>query len=68
MNRNPFRKEGDAFYVLLVIGAAALAVIAVSAVISARVGAILGLILLCAGVVILWRWTKEAIGSDDEPQ
>ena len=66
MNRNPFRKEGDAFYVLLVVGAAALAVIAVTAVLGGEVGAILGLILICVAIVIVFRWTREAIGSDEE--
>ena len=66
MSRNPFRKEGDAFYVLLVVGAAALAVIAVTAVLGGTVGALLGLALLCVAIVIVFRWTREAIGSDDE--
>ncbi len=66
MKRNPFRKEGDAFYMLLVVGVAALAVIAVSAVLGGTVGAILGLILLIAAAVIVVRWTREAIGSDEE--
>jgi len=66
VSRNPFRKEGDAFYVLLVVGAAALAVIAVTAVLGGTVGALLGLVLLCVAIVIVFRWTREAIGSDDE--
>jgi len=66
VKRNPFRKEGDAFYVLLVVGAAALAVIAVTAVLGGEAGAILGLILICAAIVIVFRWTREAIGADEE--
>jgi hypothetical protein len=67
MKRNPFQREGDAFYVLLVIGVAALAVIAVTALLGGTVGALLGLVLLCVGLVILWRWTRDAIsGPPDE--
>jgi hypothetical protein len=65
MKRNPFQREGDAFYVLLLIGAAALAVIAVTALLGGTAGALLGLVLLCAGVVILWRWTRDAISGPD---
>jgi hypothetical protein len=65
VKRNPFQREGDAFYVLLVIGAAALAVIAVTALLGGTVGALLGLVLFCVGFVILWRWTRDAISGPD---
>jgi membrane protein implicated in regulation of membrane protease activity len=65
VKRNPFQREGDAFYLVMVVGVAALAVIAVSA-ISARAGAVLGLILIFAALVVVWRWTRRAISKPDE--
>jgi uncharacterized membrane protein YfcA len=65
VKRNPFQREGDAFYLVMVIGIAALAVIAVSA-INARAGAVVGLLLICAALVVVWRWTRRAISKPDE--
>jgi Flp pilus assembly protein TadB len=65
VKRNPFRREGDAFHLLLVVGVAALAVIAVS-LINARAGGIAGIVLIVAAIVVVWRWTAHAIGSDEK--
>jgi hypothetical protein len=64
VKRNPFQREGDAFYLVMVIGIAALAVIAVSA-INARAGAVVGLLLIVAALVVIWRWTRHAISGPD---
>jgi hypothetical protein len=64
MKRNPFQREGDAFYLVMVIGVAALVVIAVSA-INARAGAVVGLLLIVAALVVIWRWTRHAISGPD---
>lgn len=66
MNRNPFRVEADAFRVLLVMLAGALAVILVATLFGGRAGALLGLVLLAIGLVIVWRWTRRALSSPDE--
>ena len=68
MKRNPFQREGDAFYVLIVVGAAALAVILVTALLGSTAGALVGLVLVCAGLVVLWRWTRDAISSPDDDE
>jgi membrane protein implicated in regulation of membrane protease activity len=65
MKRNPFQREGDAFYLVMVIGVAALVVIAVSA-INARAGAVVGLLLIFAALVVIWRWTRRAISKPEE--
>jgi membrane protein implicated in regulation of membrane protease activity len=67
MKRNPFQREGDAFYLVMVIGIAALAVIAVSA-INARAGAVVGLLLIVAALVVVWRWTRRAISTPDDDE
>jgi membrane protein implicated in regulation of membrane protease activity len=67
VKRNPFQREGDAFYLVMVIGIAALAVIAVSA-INARAGAVVGLLLIVAALVVIWRWTRHAISTPDDDE
>ncbi len=63
--RNPFRNEGDAFRLLVVVGIAAAIVIAVTLVAGETAGALLGLVLLVVAAVLAWRWLREAIGSPE---
>ena len=50
--RNPFRREADAFRLLLIVVAAGVAVVAVTLLVSSLAGALVGLVLLAIG---LWR-------------
>jgi hypothetical protein len=50
--RNPFRREADAFRLLIMVVAAGAAVIAVALLLGGLAGALLGLVLLMVG---LWR-------------
>lgn len=57
--RDPFRREADAFRVLLMIFAAAAVVIAVTLLTRPLIGAIVGLVLLCVGVWRAWGLARE---------
>lgn len=59
---NPIRNEADAFRVVVVIGAGALAVIAAAALISSLVGALLGLGLLAYAGWRLWQGHRATRG------
>jgi hypothetical protein len=66
--RNPFRKEEDAFRVLVIIVVAAAIVIASAVLISRTLGAILAAIAITIG---LWKtvgWLGSALGEPDEEQ
>ncbi len=64
--RNPFQSEEDAFRILVMIIAVAVIVIACAVLISATLGAILGVIAIAVG---LWRaggWLAQMLGEPDE--
>jgi len=64
--RNPFRNERDAFRVLVMFVAAGAAVIAAALLIDELVGAILGLVLLVAGLWSASRWLAAWLRHDDD--
>jgi hypothetical protein len=63
--RNPFRREQDAFRILVIVAAAAVVVIAVAIAISATAGALLGLIFVLLGGYFAARWLQYELGSPD---
>lgn len=66
--RNPFKSEADAFRILVMILAAAAIVIACAVLVSATLGAILGVIAIAIG---LWRaggWLGEMLKAPDEDE
>jgi fatty acid desaturase len=69
--RNPFRNEQDAFYLLIVVGVAVIAVALVSSQISVVLGAVLGAVLLALGIRASLRWIGAAVGArkgrDEDP-
>jgi hypothetical protein len=67
MKRNPFRSEQDAFRLFVLVGGAALFVAAVAVVISSRVAAYLGIVLLLFGLFHMARWIGEAIQAPEKP-
>jgi len=64
--RNPFRREADAFRVLLMFVAGAAVVIAVALLVSSLAGALLALVLLAIGLWRAWGLLQEwrRVGSD----
>ena len=64
--RNPFRSEADAFRLLLIIGAAAAAVIAVALTVGSLPAALLGLVLVCVGGYYAYGWLREGLGKPPE--
>jgi len=61
MKRNPFKSEGDAFRLLVLIGIAALVVISVAAVAGSVPAALLGLVLVLFGAFHAWRWLRQGL-------
>jgi hypothetical protein len=66
--RNPFRSEADAFRLLMIIGAGALAVILAAVAIGPGVGAVLAAVLLSAGIWSVFQWLREGIAPDHRPE
>jgi hypothetical protein len=66
VKRNPFRSEQDAFRLFVLVGGAALFVAAVAVVISGRVAAYLGIVLLLFGLFHMARWITEAISAPEK--
>ncbi len=62
--RNPFRNEGDAFRIVLMIFGAALIVIALGLLVSALAGALVGLVFVGIGAWRAWGWLRYWLGSD----
>jgi hypothetical protein len=56
--RNPFRREADAFRILVIVGVAAALVIAVTVAVNATAGALLGLIFALLGGSMALRWLR----------
>lgn len=64
---NPLRSEAEMFRVVVIVGVAAGAVIAVSVAISPLAGALLGLVLIVAALVLVvraWRASREPTARD----
>lgn len=57
--RNPFRREGDAFRVLMMVVAAGAIVIVVTLLTRPLVGALVGLALVAVGLWRAWGWVRE---------
>jgi hypothetical protein len=66
VKRNPFRSEQDAFRLFVLVGGAALFVVAVAVVISGRVAAYIGIALLLFGLFHMARWIAEAISAPEK--
>ena len=71
--RNPFKREQDAFRLLVIVGAAALLVIAVAVLVNTTAGALLGLILALVGGSMALKWLRLQLEApdgqdDDEPR
>jgi hypothetical protein len=56
--RNPFRNERDAFRILVIVMAAAIAVIIAAVLINVTAGALLGLIFLLLGGSFALKWLR----------
>lgn len=61
--RNPFRNEADAFRLLVMIVVAAGIVIAAALLVSSWLGAVLGLIAICAGLYATVGWLRVGLAS-----
>ena len=66
--RNPFKREQDAFRLLVIIGIAALAVILVTVLINGTAGALLGLIFLLIGGSMALKWLRLQLEERDEAE
>ena len=64
--RNPFRREQDAFRILVSVGVAAAIVIAVALLISTTAGALLGFVFVLLGGYFALRWLQYEFESPDE--
>jgi hypothetical protein len=64
--RNPFRNEGDAFRIVVMIVVAGAIVIAAALLISSTVGAILALIAILLGAWATIGWLRVALSARDE--
>jgi hypothetical protein len=63
--RNPFRREQDAFRILVIVAVAAVIVIAVAVAISTTAAALLGLVFVLLGGYFALRWLQYELGSPD---
>jgi predicted PurR-regulated permease PerM len=66
VKRNPLRSERDAFRLFLLVGAAALFVIALALIFGSTVGAVVGFALLAFGFYHVMRWLREAFSAPEE--
>ena len=64
--RNPFKREQDAFRLLVIVGAAAVVVIAVALLVNATAGALLGLIFVLVGGSMALKWLRLQLQAPDE--
>jgi hypothetical protein len=64
--RNPFKREQDAFRLLVIVGAAAILVIAVALLVNTTAGALLGLILLLVGGSMALKWLRLQLQEPDD--
>ena len=67
--RNPFRSEADAFRLLLIIGAAVVAITLAGVLGGPWVGVPVAVLLIGAGIRAAYRWLRQGIENpdDDEP-
>jgi hypothetical protein len=56
--RNPFRSEGDAFRLLMVVVAAGAVVVAIAVLTRPLVGALVGLALVALALWRTWGWVR----------
>jgi len=56
--RNPFRNEGDAFRILMLVVAAGALVVAVALITRPLIGALIGLALVAVGLWRAWGWGR----------
>ncbi|MFN2612009.1 MAG: hypothetical protein ABR536_01410 [Solirubrobacterales bacterium] len=66
MKRNPFRSEADAFRLLLLVGGAALLVLATALLAGPKIAAVAGVVLVFFGLFHATRWIKQAISQPEE--
>jgi hypothetical protein len=63
---NPLRSEADAFRMVVIVGAAAAAVIALSLTAGPRYGAVLGALLIGVGIGFVWRGSRGTLPKKAE--
>ena len=63
---NPLRSEADAFRMVVIVGVAAAAVIALSLAAAPRYGAVLGALLIGVGIGLVWRGSRGTIRGKAE--
>lgn len=63
--RNPFRSEADAFRLLLIVGAAVLAVVLAATLGGPWVGGPVALVLLAVGARATYRWLRRAMAEPE---
>ena len=66
--RNPFKREQDAFRLLVIVGAAAAIVIAVALLVNATAGALLGLIFVLIGGSMALKWLRVQLEARDDEE
>ena len=66
--RNPFRREQDAFRLLVIVGVAAFAVIAVALLVNGTAAALLGLILVLVGGSMALKWLRLQLEEQDRDE
>jgi hypothetical protein len=64
--RNPFRREADAFRLLVIVGVAAMLVIVVTVAVNATAGALLGLIFVLLGGSMALKWLRLQLEKPDD--
>ena len=64
--RNPFKREQDAFRLLVIVGIAAFLVIAVALLVNTTAGALLGLIFVLIGGSMALKWLRLQLEERDD--
>ena len=64
--RNPFKREQDAFRLLVIVGIAAFLVIAVALLVNTTAGALLGLIFVLIGGSMALKWLRLQLEEQDD--
>lgn len=66
--RNPFKREQDAFRLLVIVGIAAALVIAVAVLINSTAGALLGLVFVLIGGSMALKWLRVQLEARDDAE
>lgn len=66
--RNPFRNEGDAFRILMMVVAAGALVVALALLTRPLIGALVGLVLVAVALWRTWGWLRVWLADRTPPE